>query len=70
MDKCLTEGVLQVLLPHQLEIFLDGLGCQRVLSEDEVFVLAAAIHLRHHQIREEVLRIERNDLLAGNIKSC
>lgn len=66
MDECLTEGVLQVLLPHQLEVFLDGLGCQRVLPEDEVLVLATAIHLGHHQIREEVLRVERNDLLAGS----
>lgn len=58
--SCLTEGVLQVLLPHQLEVFLNGLGRQRVLSEDEVLVLAAAIHLGHHQIREEVLPIEKN----------
>lgn len=57
---CLTKGVLQVLLPHQLEVFLDGLGRQRVLSEDEVLVLAAAIHLGHHQVREEVLPVGRN----------
>lgn len=61
----LTQGVLQVLLSHQLEVLLDGLGGERVLSEDQVLVLAAAVHLRHHQVREEILQREERENKSG-----
>lgn len=51
-----TQGVVQVLLSHQLQVLLHGLGGQRVLPEDQHVVLAAAVHLRHHQVGQEVLK--------------
>lgn len=51
-----TQGVVQVLLSNQLQIFLHGLSGQRVLPEDQDIVLTAAVHLRHHQVGQEVLR--------------
>lgn len=41
----LTEGILQVLLSHQFEVFLYCLCGQCVFSEDEVFVLPTPVHL-------------------------
>lgn len=43
-------------MPHQFEVLLDGFGRQRVLAEDQVLVLPAAVHFRHHQVRQEVLK--------------
>lgn len=54
--RVFTEGVVQVLLSHQLQVLLHGLGGQRVLPEDQHVVLAAAVHLRHHQVGQEVLK--------------
>ena len=65
----LTQRVVQVLLPHQLQIFLDGLGGQRVLPEDQHVVVRTAVHLRHHQVRQEVLRTHRNPRKLTTLKT-
>lgn len=36
---------MQVFLSHQLQIFLDGFGSQRVLPEDQDVVVGTAVHL-------------------------
>ena len=53
----LTQRVVQVLLSHQLQVLLDGFGGQRVLPEDQDVVVGTSIHLRHHQVGQEVLNM-------------
>lgn len=46
---------MEVLLPHQLEVLLNGLGGDGVLSEDQDVMFSATVHLRHHQVGQKVL---------------
>lgn len=46
VQVCLvTQCVMQVLLPNQLQVLFDGFGGQRVLPEDQHVVVGAAVHL-------------------------
>lgn len=60
-----TQRILKVFLPHQFEVLLDGFGGQGVLPEDEVLIFPAPVHLGHHQIRQEVLREQNEQLQLG-----
>lgn len=50
-----TQGVVQVLLAHQFQVLFNGLGGDGVLSEDQDVMVPTTVHLRHHQVSEEVL---------------
>lgn len=61
----LTEGVVKVFLSHQLQILLNGFGGQRVLPEDQHIVVCTAVHLRHHQVCQEVLSRRKRSWISG-----
>lgn len=40
-----TQGILQILLSNQLQVFLNALSCQCVLPEDQLIVVTATVNL-------------------------
>lgn len=65
----LTQSILKIFLAHEFEVLLDGFGAQRILTKDQVLVLATSVHLRHHQIRQEVLDEQTNNKQGNKLST-